>query len=1054
MPSQDASFESFERELKRLVGIFEKNLAHYKGPGYDEANTRNEFITPFFAALGWDMENKAGLIPAHREVIAESRIITGRADYFFRTDRRPRFICEAKRPAEELAGHAFQAKRDAWTIGVPLAVLTDFEELHLYIVGGQPKQDEPRVGLWKTYSFRDYPARARELWDLLARDSVAGGVIDRTVQALPKKPLKIGKNQWVIRPDPTRSFDHVFLAFLDGWRRSLASDLLRQNERENWAEGTRLNEAVQCILDRLLFIRISEARGIDMGTRLESLLETWKKRQPPGVSPVREEPPASWGGSGLATPRGSLWNSIVRHVRALDRRPPSHVPFFNGNLFKPHFSEEIVVGDDWLAEFLDKICLDTEGYNFAYVAVEILGTIYERFLGKIVRPHGRGAVIEEKPEVRKAGGVYYTPRYIVEYIVEQTVGRMLDEISFGLRGQSGAATPLSSAGEISTTSETRERAKAPSPLRSAGAVHNEPPAATAKDFERRTLALRFLDPACGSGSFLLRVFERVCEHWQQWLADHPDQRKKDWCWLEKKSNTVHLTVRLKRRILRETVYGVDLDPQAVEVTQLSLYLKMLEGETTATLEREQDLFGGDEAILPPLRDNIKCGNSLIASDFSMMPEDLVRVRAFDWPVQFAPIMKAGGFDAVVGNPPYVLISPEMFDEQTIEYLRRYEVAQYKADLFHLFIQKGISLAREKGCFGMIVPNTWLTLQFTDRLRRYIVEKAEVSEVVMFDHLVFEDANVYTALLFVEKQKPVATHKVVIRKVSGAESANDIAEVRANHVLQSSWKTSEGCIFETRLTGAAGKLVHRIIKNFPTLESVARASLGCQAYNSSKHTKEQIENRVFHASHKKGKEYLPELAGNDVGRYDINRERGQWIKYGSWLHDYRTMDWLEGPRILIREISGPKPHSIFGSYVEEIYCHYKTILNVNPSDATTFSMKYLLGILNSRLISFLYPFVSNKLVAQAFPRLSVGDVKRLPIAAVDAKNRADKARHDKLVLLVDKQLALMPRLRAATGTGEKATLQNAATATDQQIDALVYDLYGLTPEEIALVEGHA
>ena len=156
--------------------------------------------------------------------------------------------------------------------------------------------------------------------------------------------------------------------------------------------------------------------------------------------------------------------------------------------------------------------------------------------------------IEEKPEVRKAGGVYYTPRYIVEYIVEQTVGKML-----------------------------------------AGRKPEE------------TLQLRFLDPACGSGSFLLRVFERVCEHWQQWLMDNPSKRRKDWCWLEEKANALHLTARLKRRILRETIYGVDLDPQAVEVTQLSLYLKMLEGETSETLQREQEWFKDDEPILPRCR---------------------------------------------------------------------------------------------------------------------------------------------------------------------------------------------------------------------------------------------------------------------------------------------------------------------------------------------------------------------------------------------------------------------------------------------------------------------
>ena len=242
--STGTTFEQFEQELNRLVTAFGQRLAELKQPGYAEAQLRDDFLSPFFRALGWDMENRAGLIQAHREVVIERRTDSGRADYFFRTNRRARFVCEAKRPAEALPPHAHQAKSYAWTIGVPLAVLTDFEELNIYIVGSEPKENEPLVGLWRTYHFRDYPARARELWDLLARDSVAGGVIERTVEALPKKPLKIGKGQFVIRPDPTKSFDNTFLTLLDNQRRSLASDLLRHNENANW-EGTRLNEAVQ-----------------------------------------------------------------------------------------------------------------------------------------------------------------------------------------------------------------------------------------------------------------------------------------------------------------------------------------------------------------------------------------------------------------------------------------------------------------------------------------------------------------------------------------------------------------------------------------------------------------------------------------------------------------------------------------------------------------------------------------------------------------------------------------------------------------------------------------
>jgi len=259
--SDTANLQSFQQELARLVETFSRNLDAYKSAGYDEARLRQEFLNPLFRALGWDLENKAGLIPAHCEVVVESRTDVGRADYLFRTDRKPRFVCEAKKPAEELHGHAQQAKGYAWTIGVPLAVLTDFEGLNIYIVGSEPKENEPMVGLWKTYFFREYPAKARELWDLLARDNVAGGSMDRAIESLPKKPLRLGKGQFVIRPDPTQSFDAKFLNFLDGARRSLASDLIRHNDRTDLLEGTRLNDAVQCILDRLLFIRISEARG-------------------------------------------------------------------------------------------------------------------------------------------------------------------------------------------------------------------------------------------------------------------------------------------------------------------------------------------------------------------------------------------------------------------------------------------------------------------------------------------------------------------------------------------------------------------------------------------------------------------------------------------------------------------------------------------------------------------------------------------------------------------------------------------------------------------------
>ena len=664
----EASPVSFRSELDRLVEQFGRNLSQYKSHVYDEASLRQEFLDPLFRALGWDVENKAGLIPQLREVEIESRTeIAGRkkrADYLFRTDRQDRFVCEAKKPIENLdKRYAFQAKRYSWNKGLILAVLTDFEEMRIYVVGSKPHPEEDLIGLWKKWQFQEYPLVAQEIWDLLARSSVAEGSIEKLVEKLPRKLVAKGRGrqQWLFKPDRTRTIDADFLNFLDEARRELASDLIRQNDRADLLEGTRLNEAVQRILDRLLFLRICEDRDIDTGRPLASILKYWRSNAedavPRHIRPskflVREDEEAEDVKSGHP-PRISLWREVVAHFRALDHRPASQIPFFNGNLFKPHFSEDLVVGEEWLARFLDDIGDEESAYLFNYIPVEILGIIYERFLGKIVRPHGRGVSIEEKPEVRKAGGVYYTPRYIVEYIVAQTVGKLLED-------------------------RTLEEA----------------------------LQLRILDPACGSGSFLIHAFEVVSEHCQQWLTDHRDKKKKDWYWVE--GNAVHLTANAKRHILRETIHGVDIDPQAVEVTQLSLYLKMLEGENRATLAQEQELFGSDDALLPPLEDNIKCGNSLIASDFSIVPEDLVRVHAFDWPVQFSAILKAGGFDAVVGNPPWVSLTGKFGNDicsaDEIAYLITcYHGNTYMPNLYEYFISQGLDLGSCQLMFATSGPS--------------------------------------------------------------------------------------------------------------------------------------------------------------------------------------------------------------------------------------------------------------------------------------------------------------------------------------------------------------
>jgi hypothetical protein len=1113
-----ASFENFERELNRLVDSFGRRLAELKQPGYAEAQLRDDFLNPFFRALGWDMENRAGLIQQEREVEIESATHIGggrkRADYFFRTDKQARFVCEAKKPAEELsARYAFQTKRYAWNKGVALGVLTDFEEMKIYVVGSRPHLDEPQVGEWKTWHFRQYPLLARELWDLLSRDKVAGGSIDQALDALPKKPAGKGRarQQWLIKPDRTRALDVDFLKFLDEARRDLASDIYKNNDHDELLDGNQLTEVCQRVIDRILFLRICEDRDIDTGTTLQAIVETWRKntgdddtgrRAYQHPFEMNDAPPADYGSSGLRAPKDSLWRAVVRHFRALDRRPPSHVPFFNGNLFKPHDCEKLVIGDEWLAGFIGELSADESAYLFSEIPVEILGSVYERFLGKVVRPHGKGITVEEKPEVRKAGGVYYTPRYIVDYIVEQTAGKLLDEIAVG------QAFRPAGAGDFPVARSEHRTGKSGEP-----ADKNVCP--TLKDFEKRTSALRLLDPACGSGSFLIRAFERVCEHWQKRLTadlrvcvgDEATSLKstagskslltsaatKEWqkkhralCWVDDQTGDVHLTVELKRQILTNNIYGVDLDSAAVEVTQLSLYLKMLENENRTTLQRQRELLADetDIALLPPLQDNIKCGNSLIASDFSMMPEDLVRVHAFDWPVQFSKIVnkQVGGFDAVIGNPPYIRI--QGFPEDQIAYFgNTYRAATGNYDIYVNFVERGLSLLSKAGRLGMILPNKFFRTDYGLGLRTALSEHRAVTEIVDFGAEQVFEATTYTCLLFLSRATNNSFKYTTSRADQQALAASALGQRASSALHGDAWTFADKTQTDLldKLKSASVRLldlpadmsrgsssgddeVFVVEADGHGLEKdILRTPLFASDFGRYHFTPQNKWRIIFpYVAEKDG---FRLMAGSELqkkfpkafahlqqnaGRLRARKQFKEWFGYSAprnlELHDRAQ---IAVPLLADGGLFALIPKSSRGSVCPMASGGFTVTLGIGCA----LRPEFVLGILNSKLSFWFLRQISN-VFRGGWITCTKQYFGELPIIRFDLKKPADKARHDKLVVLVDKMLGLMPKLRAATAESEKAVLQNAVTATDQQIDALVYELYGLTPEEIALVEGHA
>ncbi|MEI7732964.1 MAG: DNA methyltransferase [Verrucomicrobiota bacterium] len=1008
MPTE-VTFESFERELNRLVESFGKRLAELKQPGYAEAQLRDDFLNPMFRALGWDMENRAGLIQKEREVEIESATQIGggrkRADYLFRTDKRDRFVCEAKKPAEDLhARYAFQAKRYAWNKGVWVAVLTDFEELKVYLVGGKPRIDEPQVGEWKSWHFRQYPLIAREIWDLLARDKIAADGIDQLLEALPKKAIGTGKarQQWLIKPDRSRALDSDFLEFLDATRRDLAADIYKHNNHAELLEGNKLTESVQRIIDRILFLRICEDRDIDTGQRLESIVEKWRKntgdedtgrhayQQP---FELHDAPPADYGTCGIRAPKDSLWHQVVRHFRALDRRPPTHVPFFNGNLFKPDYTEAIVISDEWLAGFIGDLSDDESPYLFNVIDVEILGSVYERFLGKVVRPQGRGITIEDKPEVRKAGGVYYTPRYIVNYIVEQTAGKLLNGIA---------------------SEKATEGLKA---------------------FATRTEKLRLLDPACGSGSFLIRAFERVCEHWQKRLtAALPPRIEKEartvWekkhralCWVDVETGDVHLTVELKRKILTQNIYGVDLDAAAVEVTQLSLYLKMLENENRTTLHRQRELLAAetDIALLPPLQDNIKCGNSLIASDFSMLPADLVRVHAFDWPVQFAPIMKAGGFDAVIGNPPY---GAELNDEER-QYLQK-SFGISLTDTAALFILLKQRLLKPHGLGGYIVPKPLLYNSNWREIREKIIVELSIA---CDCGKVWPEVKLEQVICVLEKAS----------KTSAYTSASRVGQAIRHFGKLDKNLCAEFQFILSNVTPTEVKLAQKLKLSARYLGHILKNQRGA----------------MLQSSVSAGTGFYTVLGGKQIGRFCLaETPKGRLAKAA--VTDAKAL--VKSNSVLVQNIV---------AHIENPVDHIRIIATVLPNElqgnsvildtinqlsvAAPFSALFVAALLNSKLINwFTYRFIFARAIRTMHFDAPVTD--RIPLCNLDFSSPADKDCHDTVVEQVDRLLLLVPKLRSAVSESETATLQNAIAAAEQRMDALVYQLYGLTPDEINIVEG--
>lgn len=932
--------------IHELVARFRANLDSYKRGIYNETQVRREFIDPFFEALGWDVANRQGYAEAYKDVVHEDAIKVGGGtkapDYGFRIGGVRKFFVEAKKPSVDIKGDvhpAYQLRRYAWSARLPLSILTDFEEFAVYDCRIKPdKTDKPSTARVIYVTFEQYAARWEEIAGIFMREAILKGSFDRYAEA------KGGKRG-------TAEVDAAFLAEIERWRDLLAHNIALRNATLGARE---LNFAVQQTIDRLIFLRIGEDRGIEPYGQLLGLVNG-----------------------------GQVYARLLAQFRRADER-------YNSGLF--HFRVEkdrldtpdtltpgLAIDDKVLRDILKNLYYPDSPYEFSVLPADILGQVYEQFLGKVIRlTSGHRAVVEEKPEVRKAGGVYYTPTYIVDYIVNQTVGKLVE-------------------------------GKRPGPL---GGVSK----------------LRILDPACGSGSFLLGAYQFLLDwHRAQYIADGPEK------WAGGRTPRLHqgrggewqLTIDERKRILLNNLHGVDIDPQAVEVTKLSLLLKVLEGADEQTMGRQLALF--HERALPDLGRNIQCGNSLVGPDFyagrqmALLSDDEARrINVFDWMAAFPQVMADGGFDAVIGNPPY--------GAELLSLERDYLESKYQlgtTDSAALMIAQALALTKNGGVNSFIVPKP---LTFSSNWRKVRARLLDGLQQLVDTGKVWKNVKLEQIIYTCRREIPSKTYESCVRKDQVIHCLGEVSKEECNR-------------FGFFLNGVSDQEV-RIAKRVQN----AGIPLGDLVTNTRGGMFQNLVNQEIG-----GKSVV---GGAQLGRYRIADRKG-YIDVTPQLpaNSFVRPDSLLVQNI-VAHIDNPTPHiKIIGTIVEESMLQKIVILDtVNQlQNRSSMAARYLLGLLLSHLLNwYVYRFVFAKAIRTMHFDGPV--TSRIPIRTIDFASPADVARHDRMVDLVTRMLDLHKKLALEQVPHAKTVLQRQIEATDRQIDALVYELYGLTDAEVAIVEG--
>jgi len=780
----------------------------------------------------------------------------------------------------------------------------------------------------------------------------------------------------------------------------------------------------QKLLDRFLFLFFAEDRQLLPPNSVRLILDDWRDLQD------REVEIALY----------ARFKKYFEYLNTGFKGKRYDVFAYNGGLFK---TDELLDGLKIDDELLYRHTLKLSDYDFASeVDVNILGHIFENSLNELdeIKAQLEGEQVDKSKSKRKKDGVFYTPKYITKYIVDNTVGKLCTEKK--------AELELS---EEEYTTDRKRTIKTKQPLFD-----------KLNAYRNWLLQLTICDPACGSGAFLNQALDfLINEH------RYIDELQ------AKLFGDALVLSDFEKNILENNLFGVDINEESVEIAKLSLWLR------TAQPNRK----------LNDLNNNIKCGNSLI--DDPVVAGD----KAFNWHNEFPSVFANGGFDVVIGNPPYgvnLTESEKKFLSNVDELVPDYEIYIYFISLFNKILKIGSVLS-------YIFPNTFLSNLFGKKYREKLLNNVEVYQIIdLSNDNTFSDASVRTCIFSFRNIK--IAYQTDLFKVSNKEFKH-IATYGSEAIISESDNISSLFSQSKEEKGIVQKIKkHRALKDF---HEVSQGYIPYRRSDLIKNYGEELGNRIvderlWHSTIKSSDDWMKEILGQDVRSYYYSISE-RYVKYGKHVASYVDIKFFNQERILIREITANR---LFCAYIEEKLLNNPSLINIIDKKEIL-NLKYTLVLLNSELIGWLHNKISPKANKGLFPKILINDVREIPLVEVSKERQQHFITKADLMLSLNKELYetsskfqrtiqrkfnleelpgklqnwyLLSYAEFITELAKKKVkmslseenewdvffLQEAKQAlalkseiskTDQEIDQMVYELYGLTEEEIKIVEGH-